>query len=233
MPSPTRCIAQRLGLVEYGFALAEQRRLGDALRNGGEPSLLLLEHPPTYTLGARGKSEHVLLDEDALARLGARLERIDRGGDVTFHGPGQLVGYPIINLNDWGQGPLWYVRALEATLIEALSRFDIDAERRPGRPGVWLDNEKIASIGVHVSRGVTSHGFALNVSTDLDYFSHIVPCGMPDISVTSMARVLGTAPSMDAVTGAVVDAFADVFEIDVIDGGRAVAPAEWSLSAAR
>ena len=233
MPSPARCIAQRLGLVEYEDALAEQRRLGDALRNGGEPHLFLLEHPPTYTLGARGKSEHVLLGEDALARLGTKVVRIDRGGDVTFHGPGQLVGYPIINLNDWGQGPLWYVRALEAMLIEALSPFGIDAQRRPGRPGVWLGNEKIASIGVHVSRGVTSHGFALNVSTDLDYFSHIVPCGMPDISVTSMARVLGTTPSMDVVIDVIVDAFANVFEIDVVDGDRAVSPAEWTLSAAR
>ena len=232
MPSPA-CIAQRPGLVEYEDAWAEQRRLGDVLRNGGEPHLLLLEHPPTYTLGARGKSEHLLLAEGALARLGAKVVRVDRGGDVTFHGPGQLVGYPIINLNDWGQGPLWYVRALEATLIEALSRFGIDGQRRPGRPGVWLESEKVASIGVHVSRGVTSHGFALNVNTDLAYFSHIVPCGLPDITMTSMARVLGTAPSMDNVIDAVVDAFANVFAIEVVDGERTVSPREWTLSAAR
>jgi lipoate-protein ligase B len=232
MPSPAPVIARRPGLVDYEEAWAGQKRLVEAAKDGGAPHLLLLEHPPTYTLGARGKDENVLLADDALARLGAKVVRVDRGGDVTFHGPGQLVGYPVIDLKAWGQGPLWYVRSLEATLIAALSRFGIDGERRPGRPGVWLGNEKIASIGVHVSRGITSHGFALNVDPDLDYFSHIVPCGMPDVTVTSMARALGAAPPMDGVIDAVVESFANVFEVEVVDGVRTVAPAAWMPSAA-
>lgn len=234
MPAPatSACTVRRLGLVEYEEAWAEQRRLVEAAREGGGPQLLLLEHPPTYTLGVRGKNEHVLLADDALARLGAKVVRIDRGGDVTFHGPGQLVGYPIIDLGAWGQGPLWYVRSLEATLIQALARFGIDGERVPGRPGVWLRGEKIASIGVHVSRGITSHGFALNVDPDLQYFSHIVPCGLPNVTVTSMAHVLGAAPSMGDVMDAVAGAFANVFEIELVDDGRAVAPAAWVPSAA-
>lgn len=232
MPSPAPVIARRLGLVDYEEAWAEQRRLVAEAQAGGSGHLLLLEHPPTYTLGARGKDEHVLLTDDALTRLGAKVVRVDRGGDVTFHGPGQLVGYPVIDLRAWGQGPLWYVRNLEATLIAALAPFGLDGERRPGRPGVWLDGEKIASIGVHVSRGITSHGFALNVDPDLDYFSHIVPCGLPDVTVTSMRRALGEAPPLDRVIDAVVESFANVFEVEVQDGARTVVPAAWTPSAA-
>jgi lipoyl(octanoyl) transferase len=226
------CTVRRLGLVEYEEAWAEQKRLVEAARGGAPATLLLLEHTPTYTLGVRGKSENVLLADEALERLGAKVVRIDRGGDVTFHGPGQLVGYPIIDLGDWRQGPLWYVRSLEATLLQTLARFSIDGRREPGRPGAWVQGEKIASIGVHVSRGITSHGFALNVDPDLDYFTHIVPCGLPGVSVTSMARVLGAAPPMDDVMDAVVEAFASVFEIELIDGLRTVAPAAWAPSAA-
>jgi lipoate-protein ligase B len=224
-------------LVEYQEAWALQRRLVEACRETGEAHLLLLEHPPTYTFGVRGRQEHLLLSEEALASLGATVHRVDRGGDVTFHGPGQLVAYPILDLRRWGQGPLWYVRSLEAVLIEALAAFDIQGERRPGRPGVWVGDAKIAAIGVHVSRGITSHGFALNVDPDLRYFSYIIPCGLPDVSVTSMAQVLRnstihgaalqagqkpplssgggeTVPSMDAVVDAVADAFARVFNLD-------------------
>ncbi len=183
-PPRAACAVHRLGLVEYQEAFALQRRLGDGCRERGELHLLLLEHPPTYTLGARGKAEHLLLDEATLERIGASLHRVDRGGDVTFHGPGQLVGYPVLDLHQWNQGPLWYVRSLEAVLIDALSSFGIDAGRMPGRPGVWVGRQKIASIGVHVSRGVTSHGFALNVDPDLTFFSHIVPCGLPGVSMT-------------------------------------------------
>ncbi len=191
--SPERavpCDVYRLGLVEYEEAWAEQRRLVEACRQDGRPRLLLLEHPPTYTFGVRGRQEHLLVREQALAALGAAVYRIDRGGDVTFHGPGQLVGYPILDLRRWHQGPVWYVRALEEMLIEALSAFGIEAERSPGRPGVWVGGAKIAAIGVRVSRGVTSHGFALNVDPDLEYFSYIVPCGLPDVTVTSIAKVL-------------------------------------------
>ena len=227
-----RCTVHRLGLVPYQEAMKRQRRHVEACREDGVGRLLLLEHPPTYTLGARGRQEHVLLSEDALSALGAQVHRIDRGGDVTYHGPGQLVGYAVIDLRHWGQGPLWYVRALEATLIGALEAFGIEGRREPGRPGVWLDDAKIASIGVHVSRGITSHGFALNVDTDLGYFEHIVPCGMPGVRVTSMAQVMGVAPPLDEVSDAVVRSFARVFEIELEDGGRTVAPEAWAPVAA-
>ena len=210
---PLSCAVQRLGLIEYTEAWAEQRRLVEACREDSEARLLLLEHPPTYTLGARGRQEHLLLANETLAQLGAAVHRTDRGGDVTFHGPGQLVGYPILDLRRWGQGPSWYVRSLEAMLIEALSAFGIAGRQEPGWPGVWAGDAKIAAIGVRVSRGVTSHGFALNVDPDLRYFSYIVPCGLPDVSVTSMGHVLGRAPELEAVMDAVVEAFGHVFDL--------------------
>jgi len=232
-PDPaSTCAVQRLGLVDYQEAWDEQRRLAEACREDGQARLLLLEHPPTYTLGARGRQEHLLLSEDALAALGARVYRIDRGGDVTFHGPGQLVGYAILDLRRWRQGPLWFVRSLEATLVDALAAFGISGHRVPKRPGVFAGGAKVAAIGVRVSRGITTHGFALNVAPDLRYFSHIVPCGLPDVRVTSMAELLGRAPAMDDVIDAVVDAFARVFEIEARDGVRVVAPRAWAPSAA-
>lgn len=214
-PVTTPCTVHRLGLVEYQEAWEEQRRLAEACRRDGCARLLLLEHPPTYTLGVRGQQEHVLLTEEGLAAVGAALYRVDRGGDVTFHGPGQLVGYPIVDLRRWNQSPVWYVRSLEAVLMEAVSAFGIDAERAPGRPGVWVDKAKIAAIGVRVSGGITSHGFALNVNPDLGYFSYIIPCGLPDATVTSMAQELGWAPDMGAVMNAVIDAFARIFPVEM------------------
>ena len=210
------CTVRRLGLVEYQEAWAEQQRLAAACREDGDTRLLLLEHPPTYTFGVRGRQEHLLLDPGRLAELGAAVHRVDRGGDVTFHGPGQLVGYPILDLRRWNQGPVWYVRALEQTLIEALARFGVAARRVPKRPGVWVGEAKIAAIGVRVSRGITSHGFALNVDPDLRYFSHIVPCGLAGVPITSIARELGhLAPEMNAVADAVVAAFARVFPVEL------------------
>lgn len=207
------CTVHRLGLVEYEAAWSEQRRLVEACRQDGCSRLLFVEHPPTYTLGVRGRDEHLLLSRAALSELGAAVHRIDRGGDVTFHGPGQLVGYPILDLRHWGEGPRWYVRALEQTLIDALEPFGIVAGRIKSRPGVWVGGAKIAALGVRVSRGITSHGFALNVDPDLSYFSHIVPCGLPDITITSMARELGRAPEMPAIIEAVASAFERVFEV--------------------
>jgi lipoate-protein ligase B len=207
-PATIPCIVQRLGLVEYQEAWEEQQRLIQACREDGRCRLLLLEHPPTYTFGARGRKEHLLVPEEALLEL---------GGDVTFHGPGQLVGYPILDLGRWHQGPLWYVRSLEAMLIEALSTFGITARRSLGRPGVWIGEAKIAAIGVHVSRGITSHGFALNVDPDLRFFSHIVPCGLPGTAVTSMAQELGRAPDMEAVMDVVVGTFARVFPVSMVE----------------
>ncbi len=216
-PAAVPCIVQRLGLSGYQDTWDEQRRLVEACRADGRGRLLLLEHPPTYTFGVRGKPENLLVHEEALTRLGAGIHRVDRGGDVTFHGPGQLVGYPILNLERWRRGPLWYVRSLEAMLIDALSAFGIGAARVAGRPGVWVGDAKIAAIGVHISRGITSHGFALNVDPDLRFFSHIVPCGLPDAAVTSMAHELGRAPQMDAVMDAVVAAFGHAFPVKLTE----------------
>ena len=202
-----------------------QHRCADALRAGGDESLILLEHPPIYTLGVRGKSEHVLASETALRARGAEVLRTDRGGDVTFHGPGQIVGYPIFDLRRRNVGPASYVRMLQQVIIDALAQFGIDASCVDGRPGVWIDStRKIASIGVRVSRGITTHGFALNVSTDLSYFEHIVPCGLADAAVTSMERELGLAPAVCDVEESVISAFSSAFNTDCIERGDGIEP---------
>jgi lipoyl(octanoyl) transferase len=198
---------RRLGLVPYREAWALQQQLVEARAGGVIPdTLLLLEHPHTYTIGRSGTRDHVYLSEAELAGRGITCLDVDRGGDVTYHGPGQLVGYPILDLGnapDVGR----YVRSLEGCLIETLGDFGIRAGRISGYTGVWIGDEKIAAIGVKISRGVTMHGFALNVSTDLSLFGHILPCGIPDKGVTSMAVKLGRAPSMSEVEDAVVAHF--------------------------
>ncbi len=213
-----RCTVSRLGLVPYQEAFAHQQRLVAACRDDGRARLLLLEHPHTYTLGPRGSVDHLLIDEARLASLGTEVHRVDRGGDITYHGPGQLVGYPILDLRRLSYGPRDYVRALESTLIDALAAFGIAGERVPGRPGVWAGGAKIAAIGVRISRRVSSHGFALNVDPNLSYFSHIVPCGLPDITVTSMTNELGAARAMEAVIDATIDAFGRVFSMEMREG---------------
>jgi lipoyl(octanoyl) transferase len=213
----SRITLLRPGVVAYDDALALQHRLADDVRAGGGETLILLEHPPTYTFGVRGKREHLLTSADALSARGATVVQTDRGGDVTFHGPGQIVGYPILDLRARGLGPAAYVRALEQTIIEALSAFEIDAARVGGRPGVWAGDAKIAALGVRVSRGVTTHGFALNVNTDLAWFSHIVPCGIADATVTSMQAIVGRPVEMREVEQALAEAFARMFETDIED----------------
>ncbi len=215
MRSTKACSVQRLGLVEYDAALATQQLLVQECREDGDATLLLLEHPPTYTLGARGDTGNLLADEARLQQMGAVVRRTDRGGDITYHGPGQLVGYPILDLHQWHEGPRWYVRSLEQVLIETLAEFGIAGERVQGRPGVWAGDSKIAAIGVRISRGITSHGFALNVDPDLTYFSHIVPCGLPGVTVTSMANELGDAPKMERVIDSITAAFARVFNVEM------------------
>lgn len=210
----TRCTLLRPGLTPYQHAWQLQQRIAAGVREGADPTLILLEHPPVYTLGVRGKAENILLSQETLLSRGAEVRRTDRGGDVTFHGPGQLVGYPIIDLRAYGQGPVWYVRTIEALLIEVLARFGIVGSRFPGRPGVWVAGEKIAAIGVRVSRGVTTHGFALNVNTDLTYFQHIIPCGLADADVTSMQRLTGERFAMAEVEAEVVDAFERLFGVE-------------------
>jgi len=213
-----QCLVLRRGLTDYPEGLELQRQAVAAVGEGRSPHvLILLQHPPTYTLGVRGKAEHVLASEEALARLGARVYRIDRGGDVTFHGPGQIVGYPIFWLDAWGEGPLWYVRKLEAALIDVLAALGIAAGRVKGRPGVWVGAAKVAAIGVRVSRGVTSHGFALNVSPDLSYFAHIVPCGLADAAVTSVERLLGRPVALREVEDSLIDSLGRVFGLEMVE----------------
>lgn len=206
---------RRLGLVPYAEAWALQQRLAEARRAGLIPdTLLLLEHPHTYTIGRSGTREHVYLSQAELDARGITCLEVDRGGDVTYHGPGQLVGYPILDLGtapDVGR----YVRSLEGCLIETLADFGIEAGRIAGYTGVWIADEKIAAIGVKISRGVTTHGFALNVSTDLGLFGHILPCGIADKGVTSMAARLGRAPGMSEVEDAVVAHFQERFALTV------------------
>jgi lipoyl(octanoyl) transferase len=198
---------RRLGLVPYEEGWELQRHLAEARRSGFVPdTLILLEHPHTYTIGRRGTRDHVYLTEAELAERGITCLEVDRGGDVTYHGPGQLVGYPIFDLGpqaDVGR----FLRNLEGCLIAGLAAFGVVGERLDGYTGVWIGNRKIAAIGVKVSQGITTHGFALNVSTDLSLFRHILPCGIPDKGVTSMAAELGRAPVMSEVEDAVIAQF--------------------------
>jgi len=195
---------RRLGRVPYEEAWALQKRMADSRRASLVPdTLILLEHPHTYTIGRSGTRDHVFLNEAELSARGITCLDVDRGGDVTYHGPGQLVGYPIFDLGPAPDVGL-YLRNLEGCLIDVLADFGIAAGRLSGYTGVWIADRKIAAIGVKVSRGVTTHGFALNVSTDLGLFTHILACGIPDKGVTSMALELGTAPPMAAVEDAVV-----------------------------
>jgi lipoyl synthase len=197
-----------LGRVPYAEADELQRAL---LERAADDYLLLLEHPHVYTLGKSADPAHVLVPP---ASVGADLVRTDRGGDVTYHGPGQLVGYPIVTLPEWRAGQrdvVAYVRRLEAVLIAALGDLGVRAERDDGYTGVWVGGEKIAAIGVRVSRGRTRHGFALNVDPDLSMFGHIVPCGIADRGVTSLAAQLGSAPDMHTVVDAVTARFTEHF----------------------
>jgi lipoate-protein ligase B len=186
------CTVVRLGVTDYMEGWELQKRLAEQVKQDSTAGwLLLLEHPHTYTFGRAGNAENLRLSEQELADIGAKVYWVDRGGDVTYHGPGQLVGYPIVDLHRWNGGPRWFVAALEAALIEALAVFGVRAETVEGRPGVWAGNEKLAAIGLHISQGVTTHGFALNVDPDLSYFGHIYSCGLADAGVTSISRLLG------------------------------------------
>lgn len=206
-----------LGLVPYARALELQRAVARARISGAIPRdvLLLLEHPPVVTLGRSSKAQHLVATPDMLAERGVELFEAERGGDVTFHGPGQLVGYPIVNLRGHKQDLHWYLRQVEAVLMRALENIGIPAERSEGRTGVWTGGRKIASIGVHARDWVTWHGFALNVSNDLSYFDLIVPCGLSGVTMTSVARELGAgAPNFSAVAETVAASFSSVFALE-------------------
>ena len=197
-----------LGTVEYRRARELQDELVERVHNGRSPNtLLLLEHPHVYTRGRLSRQEHLLTPGDELAAAGIPVYDTDRGGQVTYHGPGQLVGYPIINLRQWGGGPLQYVRTLERAIAETLSAFNLPAHTEPGLTGVWTAGGKIAAIGVKISRGIAFHGFALNVNTNLSYYRHIIPCGITGRPVTSMAAELSAAVEMAAVRDTLVSRF--------------------------
>jgi lipoyl(octanoyl) transferase len=200
--------------MPYGEALALQRALVDQRRGGAvEDHLLLVEHPHVLTLGVRGDGgrSHILASPEALASRGVEIHETGRGGDITYHGPGQLVGYPIVDLKPDRCDVHRYVRDLEEVLIRTAADFGIDASRVVGMTGVWVGRDKLAAIGVRLSRWITSHGFALNVGTDLEYFSLIVPCGIADRGVTSLERLMGRPVDRGAVQDRIVGHFSDVF----------------------
>jgi lipoate-protein ligase B len=221
----------RLGRRGYGEVLELQRRLCRERVTGArtEDLLLLVEHDPVVTLGRSTRPTSLPLGPEALRARGVEVFEVERGGDVTLHAPGQLVGYPILQLQDHRPDLHWYLRQLEEALIRALGTFGIDAVRNPGLTGVWTRDRKIASIGIHVKQWVTFHGFALNVTTALDLFDLIVPCGIHGVTMTSIARESVTAPTdptaaMEATIGRVVHAFGEVFqrEMTAEDAGNLV-----------
>lgn len=201
------------GLTDYGEALELQRRLAGARVSGAfaDDLLLLLEHPRVITLGRGARESNLIESAEALAASGVELHEVERGGDVTYHGPGQLVGYPIVDLTHHKQDLHWYLRQLEEVLMQALSSCGVSGSRVPGYTGVWVEDRKIASIGVHVTRWVTFHGFALNVCTDLSDFDLIVPCGIDAVQMTTVEREAGRAYSVDEVAHQVAHSFGETF----------------------
>jgi lipoyl(octanoyl) transferase len=225
------CRTMDLGRIAYGEAAALQQRLVAARKIGAAPNLLLFcEHPHVITLGRNGKREHLCVGEDLLRREGVEFHHTNRGGDITYHGPGQIVGYPVLDLNEIRRDVVWYVRQLEQAMIQATASFGIRAFPVPGRTGVWVQGsaadglhpsgeEKLAAIGVHISRWVTSHGFAYNASTDLRFFDWITPCGIAGCRVTSLEKLLGQSVPHADVMAHLTSGFSEVFGLDVVPAG--------------
>ena len=205
---------RRLGLVPYADALELQRRLVDDRKADRIPdTLLLLQHPHVVTVGVKKDGRaHILASPELLSSLGIEVFETGRGGDVTYHGPGQLVGYPIIDLNPDRRDVHRYVRDLEDVMIRVCADYGLEAERIKGMSGTWIRGEKIGAIGVRISRWITSHGFAFNVTTDVDFFKLIVPCGIADRGVTSLSARTGKPPALTDVEDRFVDRFSEVFE---------------------
>ncbi len=215
-----------LGVMPYGECWQLQQQLFDsALASKGADAervgtLLLVEHPAVYTLGKSGKEQNMLVNEDFLKNIGAEFYRIDRGGDITFHGRGQIVGYPILDLEKIGIGLKEYIYAIEEAVIETIATYGIEGGRIEGASGVWIDinsprPRKICAIGVRASRYVTMHGFALNVATDLNYFNYINPCGFTDRGVTSIEREVGYEVSLDEVKQRLCDALSEKLDVKI------------------
>ena len=201
---------QDLGVSSYKNTWELQKKLQiKRIENKIEDTLLLVEHEPVYTFGKNADENHLLQNypEDV------KLFHIERGGDITFHGPGQLVGYPIMDLHNYKMSISWYMRALEEVIIRSLDKFGISADRKDGLTGVWVEDEKIAALGVRISRWVTMHGFALNVNTDLTYYDSIIPCGIFDYGITSMEHILGEKQNMSKIKSILSAVFLDVFQL--------------------
>jgi lipoate-protein ligase B len=219
------CLIVELDLTGYSDAWALQKRLVAARKaNAIEDVLLLCEHPHVITLGRSGKREHLLASEHVLRQKGVELHATDRGGDITYHGPGQVVGYPILNLGAIRRDVVWYVRMLEEAMIRATAEFGVSAGRLEGKTGIWVrtapTEEKLAAIGVHISRWVTSHGFAYNVSTDLRFFDLIVPCGIADRKATSLEKILSRSMERKEVAPQLVKHFGEVFGVEMKQASR-------------
>ena len=216
-----------LGTIEYAEAWALQKRIVAARKADAiEDVLLLCEHPHVITLGRNGKRENLLASEHVLRQKGVELFETSRGGDITYHGPGQIVGYPILNLGAIRRDVVWYVRMLEEAMIRATAEFGITPNRIAGRTGIWVrgghTEEKLGAIGVHISRWVTSHGFAFNVSTDLRFFDLIVPCGIADCKATSLEKLLGRGVEESAVAPRIARHLGEVFGLEMKEASQKV-----------
>jgi lipoyl(octanoyl) transferase len=216
-----------LGTIEYAEAWALQKRIVAARKADAiEDVLLLCEHPHVITLGRNGKREHLLTSEHVLRQKGVELFETSRGGDITYHGPGQIVGYPILNLGAIRRDVVWYVRMLEEAMIRATAEFGITPNRIAGRTGIWVrgghTEEKLGAVGVHISRWVTSHGFAYNVSTDLRFFDLIVPCGIADCKATSLEKLLGRGVEESAVAPRIARHLGEVFGLEMKEASQKV-----------
>jgi lipoyl(octanoyl) transferase len=221
-----RALQVDLGLIPYAEAYALQKRIVAARKlDAIEDVLLLCEHPHVITQGRNGKAEHLLASENVLQQKGVEFFETSRGGDVTYHGPGQIVAYPILNLGAIRRDVVWYVRMLEEAMIRATEEFGIVAEREAGKTGIWVGegktSEKLGAIGVHISRWVTSHGLAYNVSTDLRYFDLIVPCGIADRKATSLEKLLGRRVHVSEVNPKLARHLGEVFGVELQDVSRA------------
>lgn len=211
------CHVEQLGLVDYAAGLDLQKQAILDRKAGAIPdTLFLLEHPHVYTLGRNARPENLLITAEWLKKIGATSYQTDRGGDVTYHGPGQLVGYPILDLTRHRRDIAWYMRSLEEVFILVAADFGVQARRIAGLTGAWVEDDKLVAMGVHISRWVTSHGFAFNVNTDLRYFEWIVPCGIRDKGVTSLEKLLGRRIEMAKVTERVVKRWGEVFNVEMM-----------------
>ena len=205
---------QDLGNSPYKRTWELQKELQHKrIENNIDDTLLLVEHEPVYTFGKNADENHLLQNYPE----NVKLFHIERGGDITFHGPGQIVGYPIMDLHNYKMSISWYMRALEEVIIRSLDKFGISADRKDGLTGVWVEDEKIAALGVRISRWVTMHGFALNVNTDLAYYDSIIPCGIFDYGITSMKHILGEKQNMSKIKSTLSAVFLDVFQLNKME----------------